>query len=290
MNNPKVIFHADDLGLTMGFNKAIKESYDSGLLSSTSIRTNGLAFKDAINNVVKNSPNLSIGVHFNLIEGKISKKYEGKLTKIANKKGQFKYKFFGLLLRCFDKSFLEEIELELREQILKSKKYVDFISHINSHQYCCDIPQIFKIVCKLANEFKIKNVRISNEKLFFSNSFWTLDNPFLSSNIFKWLILKIFSNFNIMTAKKFGLKYNDHYVGILFTGKMNIENCINGIKKSLTKNEILEVLLHPYSYISSINEKFINKELRDYCLNPYRFVEKETLLSSKLFTFKPRRK
>ena len=88
-----------------------------------------------------------------------------------------------------------------------------------------------------------------------------------------------------MTARKYGLNYNDHYIGILFTEKMTVENCINGIKKSLTKNEILEVLLHPCSYISSINEKFINKELRDYCLSPNRFVEKEALLSSKLFNF-----
>ena len=51
--------------------------------------------------------------------------------------------------------------------------------------YCSDIPPIFKIVCKLAQEFKIENVRISNEKFNLSNSFWTIDNPFLSTNILK---------------------------------------------------------------------------------------------------------
>ena len=73
-NSSKVIFHGDDLGLTLGFNHAIKETHNNGLLTSTSIRANGLAFEDAIKNVVKTCPNLSVGVHLNLVEGKVSDK------------------------------------------------------------------------------------------------------------------------------------------------------------------------------------------------------------------------
>ena len=85
--------------------------------------------------------------------------------------------------------------------------------------------------------------------------------------------------------QKYGLKYNDSFVGILFTSQMNIFTCISGIKNSVKPNQIVEVLLHPASYISSLNEKFITYEIRNYCLNPNRFIEKETLLSKELLSF-----
>ena len=280
----KIVFHADDLGLTKGFNQGIKLAYKNGVLQSTCIRTNGPFFRDAIDKVIPDCKELSVGLHLNLVEGKSHLSNPMSFDQICDKKGFFKYKFFGLLLKSFNKKFLIQIEEELRAQFEIANKNLKKIDHINSHQHCCAIPNIFEITCKLAKEFNVKTVRIADEKFFFSGTLFKHLNSAYFLNLIKWLVLKTCSFFNRATAKKYTLNYPDCFIGILYTDFMNPTVCIDAINKT-NKYDLVEILLHPATYDGGLDEKYLSSEVRDYCLSPSRNIELQTLISDQLISF-----
>ena len=84
----------------------------------------------------------------------------------VNKTGCFKYNVIirlYFILKSFNKNFLDEVEKEYRAQIEKIIKNVK-VDHIDSHVHMHAIPNLFKIVCKLAKEYNIPYVRTQFEK------------------------------------------------------------------------------------------------------------------------------
>jgi hopanoid biosynthesis associated protein HpnK len=63
----KVVFHADDFGLTAGVNAGIVEAYERGVLRSTSLMVTAPAWQDAVARA-KATPGLDVGVHLTLVE------------------------------------------------------------------------------------------------------------------------------------------------------------------------------------------------------------------------------
>ena len=63
----KVVFHADDFGLTAGVNAGIVEAYERGVLRSTSLMVTASAWEDAVARA-KATPGLDVGVHLTLVE------------------------------------------------------------------------------------------------------------------------------------------------------------------------------------------------------------------------------
>ena len=160
MSDIKISFHADDLGMSKGFNSAIKKAHLEGVLDSASIIVNGLSFNDAVKNVVKNCPNLKIGLHLNISENPKNSQYL--LGEIIQKtKFYFLIKFFYHIIKSFDKKHLKIIEIELRKQFEIAKLNKIKIDHVNSHEHFCTIPKIFEIVCNLCNRFNVKKIKLS---------------------------------------------------------------------------------------------------------------------------------
>ena len=68
--NKKFVLNADDFGMSSAFNTAVLEGYQKGILKSTSLVANGDAFDEAVNKIIPQAPDLGVGVHLNIIEGK----------------------------------------------------------------------------------------------------------------------------------------------------------------------------------------------------------------------------
>ena len=65
----KLIINADDFGLTRSISEKIIDTFKVGNLSSTSLMVNTPGSEYAID-LAKNHPELGLGLHFNLTEGK----------------------------------------------------------------------------------------------------------------------------------------------------------------------------------------------------------------------------
>ena len=157
----KFILNADDFGKSKAHNRAVLRGYKEGILTSASIMADGSAFEDAVQKVIPQCPDLSIGVHLNIIEGK-SLTHAPMLT---DKNGIFNNSYGNIILKSFNKTFLEQTEQEFRAQIetVLSKTKAD---HIDSHVHTHAVPNIFKLAVKLAQEYKIPYVRTQFEHMY----------------------------------------------------------------------------------------------------------------------------
>ena len=70
MVEKKFILNADDFGMSKAFNRAVLDGYHNGFLTSASLCANGKAFNAAVNEIIPECPNLGLGVHLNIIEGR----------------------------------------------------------------------------------------------------------------------------------------------------------------------------------------------------------------------------
>ena len=159
----KFILNADDFGLTKDLNRAVLEGYQHGLLRSASLVANGQAFDDAIENVLPQCPDLGVGIHLNVIEGK---SLCSDLATLTDAEGNFNNSYIQLLLKAYnpkEKDFISELEREFRRQIEKVMSKTK-VTHIDSHVHVHSIPKIFDLVCRLAKEYGIKQVRTQFEK------------------------------------------------------------------------------------------------------------------------------
>src|SRR5437588_11017499 len=82
----RLIVNADDFGLTESVNRGIVAAHRDGILTSTSLLANGLAFDQAIASS-RRLPHLSVGVHLN-ISGGTPVLPAGRIPRLLNHRGQ----------------------------------------------------------------------------------------------------------------------------------------------------------------------------------------------------------
>ncbi len=248
MSNKKFILNADDFGMSKAFNRAVLEGYECGILKSTSLTANGEAFDEAVNSIIPACSDLGVGVHLNIIEGK-SLCFD--LDKITDKDGNFNLSWGELLFKSMnskDKVFMEQIEKEFRAQIEKVKSKVN-ITHIDSHVHTHAIPKIFELVCSLAKEYGIKQVRTQFEMPYIIPDVFrhlTLKYPV---NLIKVALLDFLTIKNRNIIKKYGLNTNDYLVGVAYTSMMTSLTVSYGVLAVKNRdNIVVEALIHPSRY------------------------------------------
>ena len=242
----KFILNADDFGMSEAFNTAVLEGYNFGILKSTSICTNGEAFENAVSEIIPKCPNLSLGVHLNIIEGKSLCSGLNLLTDNFN---EFNNGYLSLILKSFNKKFMEQVECEFRKQIEKALNFGLKIDHIDSHVHTHAIPNLFKLTCKLAKEYNIPQVRTQFEHFYITPQ-KDLHNKNYFVNLIKIMLLNSFTLINRFTLKKYNLETNEYLIGVGYTGMMNDKTLYYGLK-SIKKDTVVEALIHPCKYENS---------------------------------------
>jgi predicted glycoside hydrolase/deacetylase ChbG (UPF0249 family) len=242
----KAIFVADDFGQTPGINRAIIESFNTGLIRSASLVVNGKFVEEAVKFAI-NNPKLETGLHLALVcEHPILP-----LTQISSIIDTDKKRFFGNRFILFwniliGKAKRDEIEKELEAQILKFHSTGLFCSFLNSHDHVHLFPSIFPIVLKLCKKYKIPYLRIPDEKIKWS--YYCLRSKEFRRSIFSYrnLIRIVLRMIYIIFDKKYpmgAVSKVDSFSGILY-------NCINSVES--IKNIIAslssgttEIIFHP---------------------------------------------
>ncbi|MBE7710759.1 MAG: ChbG/HpnK family deacetylase [Cyanobacteria bacterium SIG31] len=260
MAEKKFILNADDFGLSKATNRAVIESYSGGILKSVSIIPNGAAFDEAINSILPQCPELSVGIHLNITDG--SSLCED-LTTLTDTNWKFKNNYWQLLLKAYnpkEKEFLEQVEREFRRQIEKVMSKTK-VTHIDSHQHIHSIPPIFNLVCRLAKEYGIKHVRTHFEKFYLVPDLYKHLSLRYLLNILKTGLLGLFTIFNESTVNKYGLKTNDYIVGIIYASLMDALVVAYGAMSVKYKGMTVEAIVHPRRYDEGIIDKHFNEFL-----------------------------
>ena len=264
----KLIINADDFGLSKGNNEAIKQGFLSGVITSTSLLTNTEGFINATEEILPQISDIDLGFHFNLMEGK-------SLTKsplLSNADGTFNNSYGQLILKSTQKDFLNAIEAEFRLQIEKMLKYAQ-PSHVDSHVHTHAIPNIFKLVSKLAQEYGIKYIRTQKELPYFvaEKSF----NTKFALNIIKNILLNTFTAENVNLLKNNNFKTNDYFIGVLYTGFMDEKAILEGLKKIEKDNSVTEIIFHPYIALEYTDKKGKEANIREFLITQNTSIRKQ---------------
>jgi hopanoid biosynthesis associated protein HpnK len=158
----RIIINADDFGLCSGVNKAVAQAHTDGVLTSTTIMANMPAADEAVK-IAKQMPDLGVGVHLNLFQGKPLSK-DGSVNCLLNTDGDFALTPAQLsLLSIARRKIRNAIRTELAAQIQWVIDNGIKPTHLDSHKHIHSFPAIFPIVCDLARRFEIAAIRFTLE-------------------------------------------------------------------------------------------------------------------------------
>ncbi|REB05498.1 chitin disaccharide deacetylase [Sporosarcina sp. BI001-red] len=144
----KVLFNADDFGLTKGVTDGIIQSHIHGLVQSTTLMMNGLATEYAIEKA-KTMPSLHIGIHLVLTYGK---PLSIGVPTLVNEQGVFRY---TNAFEVMDPPNIEEVEKEWRAQLDAFLATGLPLHHIDSHHHVHGWGILKELIIKLAIDYQV---------------------------------------------------------------------------------------------------------------------------------------
>ena len=245
----KLIINADDFGLTTAISDKIIETFKLGNLSSTSLMVNTPASDYAIK-LAKNNPELGVGLHFNLTEGRAL----SGISSITDLNGLF---FNKMRLNCLKTLRLIDLN-DIKNELAMQFEYITnsglYPSHIDSHQHIHMNPGIFRLVADFAKE---KNVSI---RIAFPQFIKRTKGKIDFIKRLKQLILEYASFKNANYAEKISLKFNKSFNSIFdyHPFKMPVKNdYINLVKKS--RSDQHELMIHLYQESEELKQFYGKK-------------------------------
>ncbi|MBA5725941.1 hopanoid biosynthesis-associated protein HpnK [Bombella favorum] len=155
----RVIFSADDFGMSVEVNEAIEEAHRNGLLSTASLMVAAPAFEDALRRAQR-MPNLKLGLHLVVIEGDS----QLHLPIITDQKGWFGSNQLALGFQYFfSPATRSALKKEIHAQFQQFARTGLELNHANAHKHMHLHPTIGRIMLHVGKAYGLKAVRTPME-------------------------------------------------------------------------------------------------------------------------------
>jgi chitin disaccharide deacetylase len=158
----QLIVNADDLGLTAGVNRAIRETHVDGIVTSATLMANGAAFADAIE-VARATPRLAVGCHVVLVDGAPVSDPASLPTLLARgsvSQGQFLSRVSSVATRAVFKRFdTDQLVSEIVAQIRKIQSAGLQVTHLDTHKHTHIFPQVMNALVTAARISGVPAIR-----------------------------------------------------------------------------------------------------------------------------------
>ena len=169
-----LITNSDDFGLTRSITDAIIDTHINGFMKSTTIMCNMDGTDYAIKKA-KEISTLSVGIHFNLTEGKPLSD-PSKVPDLLDENGFFKKNIEQRGNFLYGKSKQTQVELELQNQLEYLLDFGLIPTHFDSHHHITGTPIAFRASLNVARKFGINRARITNTDFLYLKSYKNLLN------------------------------------------------------------------------------------------------------------------
>jgi len=234
-----VIINGDDFGFSAGVNQAIIQAYEQGVLTSTSLMVTGDAAQDAIA-WARNHPNLAVGLHLVLVCGR-SVLPPSQIPHLVDSHGNFSDSPVQAGLRYqFHPASREELRQEIRAQLAKFRDSGLTLSHVDGHLHLHTHPVVLRMLVELAQEFKIRVIRLPSEELAMT---LRLDRRGLLNKLVWSGVFGRLRSYGESLLNSHGIKYADRVYGLLQTGNMSEEYLLGLIPQ--IQADLVEIYSHP---------------------------------------------
>jgi len=215
----RLIINADDFGLTAGVNRAILEAHEHGVVTSTTLMANSLAFEEAVQ-LAQSRFSLSTGCHVVLLDGKPLID-PGRLPSLVDGKdgNSFRDGVSGFVLRTLcGRIDPDQVEAETTAQIRKLQSHGIDVSHVDSHKHTHMFPPALQGILRAARTCGVTAIR---------NPFEVVAANFVRLQRGLWKryaqvkTLHGLAGYFRKAVAKAGLRTPDGTLGIVATGHLN---------------------------------------------------------------------
>jgi chitin disaccharide deacetylase len=279
--SPRLVLHADDLGMNRAVSEGILRGFREGLLTSTSLLANAPDADRALQrwkeltaeHFAGGLPSATVriqlgdagrpfdlGVHLNLTQGRplTDSRYP---TELLDVEGRFPG-IFGLFARLqrYGTRFHAAVQAELEQQVQVVCDHGLRPTHLNGHQYIEMLPAVTQLLPRLLDRFGIQVVRVALEP-----SLWR--TTVLRAQPWKWPMARLkraFAGRFLARIDVLGVAHPDAFFGTIHAGSVDLPLLRQFLKKGVrnqlrrtiaggagipvcrsTKSGTVEVGLHP---------------------------------------------
>lgn len=158
----ELVVNADDFGWSRSVNAGIVESHVDGIVTSASLIAPGAAFEDAVT-LAAATPTLDVGVHLSFYRGDPVLPPD-RVEALVGEDGRFLGSWKRIVGRLVAGTFdLGQLEDELRAQIARVQNAGITPTHLDGEKHLHLWPSVFDVVCRLASETGVGEVRVVRE-------------------------------------------------------------------------------------------------------------------------------
>lgn len=158
----RLVFHADDFGLTPGVNAGVLAAHRAGPVRSASLMVTTPGFDDAVA-LARQHPDLDLGLHLNLTTGEPCLP-PATIPSLVDRAGRF-HPLGRWLWRAAGRQLEPaEVAAELTAQAERALATGLPFSHIDSHHHIHLFPPALPVVASLARRLSLPVVRRSDER------------------------------------------------------------------------------------------------------------------------------
>jgi len=256
-----LVVNADDFGLTEGNNRAIVDAHRTGIVTSTSLLANGLAFDHAVS-LWRDVPSLGVGVHLTLTEGPPVARDVDILLADNGELPLSNQPFVRALLT--GKLPRAMIRREFEAQVRKVIEAGIQPTHLDGHKYIHLLPGITAIAIEIARQLAIPVVRVPH-------GFIDRPSSIKLKRYIGLMILAGMSRLAYRAIRKTGLKSSEHFAGFMDTGHLDQDI----IRRLLARPRpgVTELLCHPAYPNPDLNV------LHYAWIGTYQFAQETTAVS-----------
>lgn len=250
MKKIRIIFNADDFGLTKSVSDAVIGAYRDGVLTSATLLS-GEEYAPYAAGLAAANPGLSVGIHFQLVAGKPVTPDISRVRTLVDENGMFPVDFMDFFKRLHTGSIdKNQIKIELMSQVKKALALGVKPTHADSHQHVHMHPGVMAVVAQVMREAGIRRVRNPVEVYDYR-----LHRPikFSAGNIIKIAYMNpLFKGWFGRRLSAYGFAYPDIFFGQFFSGAMTAENIIKFLDRARAMAErcdkgdiVCEIMTHP---------------------------------------------
>ncbi len=158
----RVIFSADDFGLSEQVNEAVERAHRDGALTSASLMVAGPAAADAVRRA-RALPSLRVGLHLVVIEGPAVLPHN-EIPDLVDADGQFPSDQLGLGIAYFFRPRVRrQLAAEIRAQFAAFAATGLTLDHANAHKHMHLHPTVGRMMIEIGREFGLCAIRIPAE-------------------------------------------------------------------------------------------------------------------------------
>ena len=230
----RVLFSADDFGLSPAVNEGIERAHRDGMLSTASLMVAGPAMADAVARA-RRLPGLRVGLHLVTIEGPPALPRD-QIPALLGRDGSFPSDQLRLGLRyAFHPGARRQLAREIAAQFDAFAATGLHLDHANAHKHMHLHPVVGRMLIRAGLRHGLRALRVPSEPA----------GPLGEAATASARALRRWTRLLRHQARRAGLAVNDHCFGLAWSGHMSTGR----IRRLLTRlpDGFSEIYFHPAS-------------------------------------------